>query len=240
MEDQRHYSVIDNYNRKLTLKYKNEVDIIYYTEEEKKKLKAKFMNEISTNTNDNSSTNIDKNQDSGSSNKSKKTAKIISKKYYEKSIYFFNLIITGKYKDQDYIELAYIKKAEVFAKMKDYIFALKQYNYFISRFPKSKYIVNVFIKKSDILVNLRKYKDAISNLQDILDTYPEDIKANFIRLKIDYIKLLTGKGIVGDTDEKKKEENIKLKIKLLNDFEKQLKVKETYLKNLENVVKKDK
>jgi len=156
--------------------------------------------------------------------------------FYESAIIYFNKLI-GVSVNNPYREDAVIRKAEVFNLMGEPVLAVEQYNFFIKFFPQSGQIVSVLIDKANLLTEMKYYEQALAVFSEILDTYPETEKKNYVKLKIEYLRLLMQKGASSRSDTANQYFELQKKIDLLEGFEKEIRKKEIRLKELESYIK---
>ncbi|HMB00329.1 MAG TPA: hypothetical protein VKS21_05015 [Spirochaetota bacterium] len=154
-------------------------------------------------------------------------------KYYELAIRHFNRIISASL-NNPYRERAVIKKAETFFHMQEKELSVAEYNYFLKSFPESTRIVDVLIAKGNVLTDLKSYKHALHVFEEIIDTYPETDRRNYVLLKIRYLRMLLG---MDKADGKVSKNEIMKKLKILEQFEEEIKKKEQRLQELEEFIK---
>ncbi|HBE04401.1 MAG: hypothetical protein A2096_06495 [Spirochaetes bacterium GWF1_41_5] len=256
------FLVEDSYG---VIKYRDELDVVYYTEEEKRVLRDKLKNSDAKNTQPASGSGADSGgalnapaagggltdtapaaaspvtdlapleEKLGGSDKPVSGLQQKAAKYYQKAVDHFNYLISGKTTQRDYKELAVIKKAETFLKMGETVFADREYEFFMRYFTGSSRMVDVMMAKADVQVKMEKYFEAVRTLEDILETWPETDKKDLVNIKIDYIKLLNSKGRFVTDFEKK--EDLENKMQVIQEFDNQVQEKQEKLDKIEQKLK---
>jgi tetratricopeptide (TPR) repeat protein len=157
-----------------------------------------------------------------------------SLKYYDLALRWFNKLIaitTGN----AFRESASIQKSEIFTDIKEPLLSLESYGFFIRTFPQSKNTPDVMVRRGDVYLDLGKYDESFRTYQEFLELYPKADKRDYVKLKMDYLRMITSRenaalvpSILTELDKQKKQ---------MEALETELKKKEDRLNNLDQIRK---
>lgn len=157
-----------------------------------------------------------------------------SLKYYDLALRWFNRLAKNGYNNA-FQESAILQKAEIYRDINEQVLSIETYNFFVRNFPRSKRVADVLIDRANVFMDMQKFEEAVSVWKEIQEIYPDSDKKDYVQMKLDYAQMLLDRKRRGLPLDVRPMNDAEIKRKLLENFDSEIRKKETRLKDLEGI-----